>query len=124
MTDATDDEELVRQALDGLFEIASDDRPASVTSSLQDQILEMDPAHRRALVEQMVDTDRLERLVREGPDATPETPQDHPGEEAEKVDRALEPLVRWRLGEEGRRRLDGVPDDQRMHLLFASLGGQ
>lgn len=124
MTDAPDDEDLVRQALDGLFEIACEDRPGSVTASLRDQIDELPEDECRRLVEQMVDADRLEHLLEHGIDADnprPPSPQD---ERAEKVDRALEPLVRWRLGEEGRRQLAGVPDDERMHLLFSSLGGR
>jgi hypothetical protein len=40
VTDAAGDDELVLQALDGLFDIASDERPASVQANLREQIAE------------------------------------------------------------------------------------
>lgn len=118
------DDELVRQALDGLFEIACEDRPAAVRASLQDQIDEMPARECRRLVEQMVDTDRLATLLEEEVGQRPERPPSAPDHPARKVDDALEPLVALTLGDEGTQALHGLEDDQRLHLLFDSLGPQ
>lgn len=117
-----EDDELVRRALDGLFEIACEDRPASVRESLQSQIDEMPVKECRTLVEEMVDTDHLAALVEEGTSKRPERPpvvHEHP---ARKVDGALEPLVAWACGEEGTKALHAMEDEERMHLLLDSLG--
>jgi len=120
VTDAAGDDELVRQALNGLFEIASDERPASVQANLREQIAELPARECRHLVEQMVDTNRLADLVEDPPETT--EPADSP-ERVEKVDRALGPLVRLELGEKGHRELADMQDGERMHVLFSSLGG-
>lgn len=119
---ASAEDELVREALDGLFEIANEDQPAAFQASLRAQIDEM-PAHQcRRLVEQMVDTDRLQDLVEEQGRGQPSRPPSAPDEHAEKVDEALEPLVAWTMGEEGRQALQGMEDSERLHVLFSSLG--
>lgn len=121
MTDDSDDE-LVRRALDGLFDIACEDRPSAVTDSLHDQIDDLPADRCRALVEEMVDTDRLEDLVRKEAQKAADRPAGPSAGPGEKVDQVLEPLVRWRLGEEGERALAGMPETERMHVLFSSLG--
>lgn len=117
-------DELVREALDGLFEIAAEDRPASVQESLREQIDELPAEECRTLVEQMVDTDRLAERVRQRSAGLPERPPPAPDERLRKVDDALEPLVAWAMGEEGTQALDGLDDEDRFHLLFSSLGPQ
>jgi hypothetical protein len=117
-----EDAELVRQALDGLFEIACEDRPEPVRRSLRRQIDEMPVKEARTLVEEMVDTDRLADLVASEAADRPERPPSAPGHPARKVDDALEPLVEWTCGEEGAETIRAMADDERMHLLFSSLG--
>lgn len=115
------DDELVREALDGLFEIAGEDRPASVQASLRQQIDELDTQECRRLVEQLVDTEALAEHVHQRADEPPLAP----GADAErlaKVDEALEPLVAWTLGDEGVEALETMGEDERFHALFASLG--
>lgn len=113
---------MVRQALDGLFDIACDDRPASVRDSLHAQIEAMPARQCRGLVEQMVDTEQLAALVREEACRLPNRPPGAPEEHSKKVDEALEPLVAWTCGEEGTQALEAMEDEERLHLLFSSLG--
>lgn len=117
-----EDDELVRRALDGLFEIACEDHPAAVRESLQDQIDEMPVQECRTLVEQMVDTDRLASQVEAETGGPPQRPPSAPDHPARKVDDALEPLVAWTCGEEGAQALEGMEHEDRMQLLFDSLG--
>lgn len=119
---AAREDELVRSALDGLFEIACDDRPAEVRESLRAQIDEMPVRECQTLVEQMVDTDRLADRVEAEAGEQPERPPSAPDHPVRKVDDALEPLVAWACGEEGTRALKAMEDEERMHLLFSSLG--
>lgn len=121
---ASTDEKLVREALDGLFEIACEDRPAAVRDSLQRQIHEMPAGECRTLVEQMVDTDQLAALLEDRGREVPQRPPSAPGERGEKVDEALEPLVALTCGEEATRTLQGMEEDERLNLLFSSLGGR
>lgn len=118
----TPEEELVRSALDGLFEIANHDRPATFQASLEAQIEEMSAEECRTLVEQMVDTDRLAALVQQRARQKPSRPPSAPDEQVATVDEALEPLVAWTLGEEGTQALDAMDDTERLHVLFSSLG--
>lgn len=119
---ASEDEQLVREALDGLFDIACEEHPAAVRDSLQQQIREMPVAECRTLVEQMVDTDQLASLVAERAQGAPERPPSAPEPRSEKVDEVLEPLVEWTCGEQGTRALQGMEEDERLNLLFSSLG--
>jgi len=116
------DEELVREALDGLFEIACEDHPRAVRESLQAQIEEMPAGECRSLVEEMVDVDELASRIREGSQDRRERPPSAPDERLQKVDEALEPLARWKLGAEGSQALAAMDDEERVHLLFSSLG--
>lgn len=117
-----DDDELVRRALDGLFEIACEDRPEAVRESLSRQIEEMPARECRTLVEQMVDTDRLADRLETETEAQPERPPSAPEAPLAKVDEALEPLVAWRCGPEAAQALHTLDDEERVHLLFDSLG--
>lgn len=119
---AAGEDELVREALDGLFEIASEDRPADVRASLHEQIDELPAEECRTLVEQMVDTDGLAERIRQRSAEGAEQPPRAPDEQLSKVDDALEPLVAWTMGEEGARALEGLDDEDRFHVLFSSLG--
>lgn len=116
------DDELVRQALDGLFEIAADDRPSSVQASLREQIDELPAGECRTLVEQLVDTDELAERIRESGGGELERPPSAPDARVRKVDEALEPLAALTLGEEGVQALDGMAEAERLHVLFSSLG--
>lgn len=118
----TEDDELVRRALDGLFEIACEDRPEAVRESLSRQIAEMPVTEARTLVEEMVDTDRLADRLEAEADRTPERPPSAPEPPVGKVDEALEPLVAWTCGKEATSALNAMDGEERMHLLFDSLG--
>lgn len=115
-------DELVREALDGLFGIAAEDRPSSVQASLREQIDELPIRECRSLVEQLVDTDELAQRIREREGSDLERPPRAPDARLRKVDGALEPLAALTMGEEGVRALDGMAGAERFHVLFSSLG--
>lgn len=125
MTDRSprDEDQLARRVLDGLFEIACEDRPASVTDDLHRQIADLPADRCRALVEEMVDTERFERMLQARTARGGDRSAQHSGSQA-KVDRVLEPLVQWRMGAEGSRKLEALERDERAHLLFSSLGSR
>lgn len=115
------EDDLVRQALGSLFEIAGEDRPASVQASLREQIGELDTQECRQLVEQLVDTEALAEHVRHR-DLEAAVPPGTDEERLAKVDEALEPLVAWTMGDEGIEALETMDEDERFHALFHSLG--
>lgn len=117
------DVDLLREALDGLFDIAREDNPPEVLEALRHQLDGLPPETCQELLDEMVDIERLnaylEKAGREGFD--PEVPA-FGADEMRKVDAVLDPLARLDRGQEGVRSLHQLSDDQRAHILFDSLG--
>lgn len=117
------DATLLREALDGLFDIAREDNPPEVLEALSQQLDGLPPDECERLLDEMVDVDRLhaylEKAGREGFD--PQVPA-FGDEEMRKVDAVLDPLARLDRGQEGVKSLHRLSDDQRAHILFDSLG--
>lgn len=118
------DPALLREALDGLFEIAREDNPPEVIAALREQVEGLPPEACRELLEEMVDKDRLRSYldkVRSGEGFRAEIPAF--GEaEMRKVDAVLDPLARLEQGSQGVRSLHQLSADERAHILFDSIG--
>lgn len=118
------DGDLLREALDGLFNIAREDNPPEVVEALRDQLDGLPAQECQRLLDAMVDKDRL-RSYLEKADTGESFKAEIPAFEADqmrKVDRVLDPLARLERGDQGVRSLHQLTEDQRAHILFDSIG--
>lgn len=124
MTDPTTgpDPDLLEEALIGLFEISRED--ATEVQNLREHIARLPSRQRRALLEEVVSVDRFQAFLEKAKEGEPlETPGTHVDDEhVEKIDAVLSPLARLEGGDAGEQALLGLARDERVHVLFDSIG--
>lgn len=111
-------------ALLGLFDIARED-DARELAALQEQLRRLPKAKREALLEDLIDVDTFGSYLRKANQGTPIDAQTRvPFEDAkmEKVDTVLHALARVEEGDKGPKAIQGLSPDERVHVLFDSLG--
>ena len=114
---------LVREALGGLLSIAWDDTP-QLADHLHAQLEELPGPACQELLDNMIDTGLLARLLTAEEGATPpleELVTDLDVVAADRVDAALRPLARLAAGDAGTQALDQLAPDHRARILFAAV---
>ncbi len=113
------------EALVGLFDIARDEHPLDV-QAVQSQLEGLPEDERKALLNELVDVDTFGSYLRKadkGATIHARTPgAGFEDDKMEKIDTVLDALARLEHGDEGARSLQALTPDQRVHVLFASIG--
>ncbi len=124
MTDRTlaKDPDLLEEALMGLFEISRED--SSEVQTLREHLARLPSSQRRALLEDVVSVERFHDLLEKARKGEPlGSPGTHVNDEhVEKIDAVLGPLARLEAGDAGERAVLSLEPDERVHILFDSIG--
>lgn len=119
-----DRQDALDDALVGLFDIAREDDPQEL-AGLHDQLRRLPETKQQALLEDLIDVDTFGTYLRKANQGTPiDAETGAPVEDAKmkKVDTVLHALARVERGDEGGKALDELSPNQRVHILFDSLG--
>lgn len=124
MTDPTlgHEKDPLDEALIGLFEISREED--GEVQNLREQLASLPSPQRRALLEDVVSVDRFQAFLEKAKKGerleTPEASLD--AEHVKKVDAVLGPLARLEAGDAGEQAVLGLSPDERVHILFDSIG--